>query len=586
VVGDGGANAGQRTTRGGVVVRAGDFNPERIFLDDLFTVTPNVDVADRFPGAITGVIDYSFGNFKLQALALPPPQPAALPRETAVPAAPDELAVATFNVENLDAADPPARFSGLASLIVNGLKSPDILALEEVQDDNGPTNDPVVDATRTYALLIQAIKDAGGPAYEVRQINPRDDQDGGQPGGNIRVALLFRFDRGLCFVDRPGAGPDTATIPVLGPDGLQLTFSPGRIDPTNTAWSNSRKPLAGEFRYNGQALFVIANHFNSKGGDDPLFGRFQPPVLNTEAQRRQQAQVERDFISALLSLDPQARVVALGDLNDFEFSPPLAILKGTDVTALVETLPPGERYTYVFDGNSQALDHTLVSPSLLGQVVAYDVLHVNAEYVQRESDHDPQVTRFRLGGTPTPPGGASCGPAVAPPPTPTATATSAITATPTPSPTVAASPTATASATTAPPATATVSPTPLPAPTVVAGRVSVFGGGVVDAPDGTASFGLSVRQRPGAAVTGTFVYRSLRGGPAVRSDSITSLEVSGSEATFSGTCTDLTRNAPCTFSAVATEGERLGRGGSLRLQIDGAGAEGGPVRAGMVRISE
>ena len=71
VVGDDGDGAGQRTTRGGVVVRAGDFNPERIFLDDLFTTTPNVDVADRFPGAITGVMDYSFGNYKLQALALP-----------------------------------------------------------------------------------------------------------------------------------------------------------------------------------------------------------------------------------------------------------------------------------------------------------------------------------------------------------------------------------------------------------------------------------------------------------------------------------------------------------------------------------
>ena len=299
-------------------------------------------------------------------------------------------------MENLDAADPPARFAGLASLIVNGLQSPDILALEEVQDDNGPTNDALVDATRTYALLIQAIKDAGGPAYEVRQVNPRDDQDGGQPGGNVRVALLFRFDHGLCFVDRPGAGPESATIPVLGPEGLQLTFSPGRIRPTDAAWSNDRKPLAGEFRHNGQTLFVIANHFNSKGGDDPLFGRFQPPVLDTEAQRREQAEVERDFISAILALDPQARVVALGDLNDFEFSPPLGILKGTDMTALVETLPPGERYTYVFDGNSQALDHTLVSPALLAHVVAYDILHLNAEYVERGE-------RPRPPGDPLPP---------------------------------------------------------------------------------------------------------------------------------------------------------------------------------------
>ena len=67
----------------------------------------------------------------------------------------------------------------------------------------------------------------------------------------------------------------------------------------------------------------------------------------------------------LLALDPGANVVVLGDLNDFEFSAPLAILKGGGLTDLMETLPAGERYTYVFDGNSQDLDHILVSPRLL-----------------------------------------------------------------------------------------------------------------------------------------------------------------------------------------------------------------------------
>ena len=60
-------------------------------------------------------------------------------------------------------------------------------------------------------------------------------------------------------------------------------YNPGRIEPTDAAFTNSRKPLAGEFLFNGRRLFVIANHFNSKGGDDPLFGRFQPPVLVPKA---------------------------------------------------------------------------------------------------------------------------------------------------------------------------------------------------------------------------------------------------------------------------------------------------------------
>jgi predicted extracellular nuclease len=48
----------------------------------------------------------------------------------------------------------------------------------------------------------------------------------------------------------------------------------------------------------------------------------------------------------------------------------------------------------VFDGNSQTLDHILVSRSL-GRV-GYDVVHINAEFADQASDHDPQVARIRL----------------------------------------------------------------------------------------------------------------------------------------------------------------------------------------------
>ena len=59
-----------------------------------------------------------------------------------------------------------------------------------------PTNTAVTDASLTFQQLIAAIQAAGGPAYRFRQIDPVDDQDGGQPGGNIRVGFLFRTDRG------------------------------------------------------------------------------------------------------------------------------------------------------------------------------------------------------------------------------------------------------------------------------------------------------------------------------------------------------------------------------------------------------
>ncbi|HKZ55875.1 MAG TPA: Ig-like domain-containing protein [Anaerolineales bacterium] len=399
VVGDSGASAGLLTPRGGIIIQAADFNPERIILNDLIvggSLLPAVDVGDTFPGATVGVIDYNFGNFKLEVTMLPPVAFGGLPREMAAPVGVDQLSVATFNVENLDPNDPPSKFAELASLIVDNLGSPDIIAVEEVQDNNGPTNDTVVDATTTFNTLIAAIQSTGGPMYDFRQIDPVDDQDGGEPGGNIRVGFLFRTDRGLAFVDRPGGGSTTATTVVSGPDGPELSFSPGRIDPTNTAFNTSRKPLAGEFTYNGHRLFVIANHFNSKGGDDPLFGRFQPPVLSSEVQRNQQVQVVNDFVDAILAVDAAAKIVVLGDLNDFEFSTPLSTLKGGVLSDLIETLPQNERYSYVFEGNSQALDHTLVSANLFGRPFAYDVVHVNAEFAVQASDHDPQVALLTL----------------------------------------------------------------------------------------------------------------------------------------------------------------------------------------------
>src|SRR5204863_10011499 len=136
--------------------------------------------------------------------------------------------------------------------------------------------------------------------------------------GNFPQGFLFRVDRGLSFIDRPGGTSLAATTVISSGVDTRLSFSPGRIDPTNSAFASSRKPLAGEFTFDGHKLFVIANHFNSKGGDQPLYGRFQPPTRGSETQRHQQAQIVHDFVQSILAADPSADVVVLGDLNDFE----------------------------------------------------------------------------------------------------------------------------------------------------------------------------------------------------------------------------------------------------------------------------
>jgi uncharacterized protein len=397
VVADFGAAAGIRTTRGGVVIRPIDFNPERMILDDLHRPVPLVDLRDRF-ASVQAVVDYNFGNFKYLVQNALTPIDGGLTREVTQAPHRHELVIGTFNVENLDPTDSPEKFAALAGLIVNNLRSPDLLAIQEVQDNTGPAPDPSTDASLTWAMLIDAIAAEGGPAYGFRQINPLFNQDGGEPGGNIRQGFLFRTDRGLSFVDRPGGTAVTANEVVDTPDGPELLYSPGRIDPTNAAFNASRKPLAGEFQWRGRTFFAIANHFNSKGGDNPLFGRFQPPVRGTEVQRHQQAAIVNGFVDELLAADRHARIVVLGDINDFEFSETVEILKGEELVSLIDTLPKPERYSYVFEGNSQVLDQILASSKMFNSFRAYDSVHVNSEFHDQDSDHEPQVARFKVGG--------------------------------------------------------------------------------------------------------------------------------------------------------------------------------------------
>jgi uncharacterized repeat protein (TIGR01451 family) len=309
VVGDNGANAGLLTPRGGIVVQADDFNPERILVDDaIVSSEPKVNVGATFTGPITGVIDYNDydGNFNLLNVNTLPDTSGGVISETTTAPITDQLRVASFNVYNLDPGDSDTRFEGLAGQIVDNLQAPDIIGLQEIQDNSGTTDNGIVDATATYTTLIAAIQTAGGPTYDFRDIRPENNQDGGAPGGNIRVGFLFRTDRGLTFVDRPGAVATTTVTVTMGATGIELSFSPGRIDPTNPAFNDSRKPLVGEFLFDGHKLFVVVNHFNSKGGDDALFGRTQPPVLYSEVQRNQQAQVVNNFVDSILALDPNA----------------------------------------------------------------------------------------------------------------------------------------------------------------------------------------------------------------------------------------------------------------------------------------
>ncbi|MUG95830.1 hypothetical protein F7734_27115 [Scytonema sp. UIC 10036] len=71
-------------------------------------------------------------------------------------------------------------------------------------------------------------------------------------------------------------------------------------------------------------------------------------------------------------------------------------MESAGLTTLVETLPANERYTYNFEGNAQVLDHILVSGNLLNKLDGFDVVHINSEFADQISDHDPVLARFNI----------------------------------------------------------------------------------------------------------------------------------------------------------------------------------------------
>ena len=184
----------------------GDFNPERLIIDDALATTPFVNVGDEFASDPVGVLDYSFGAPKLLVTTNPGRVDNELVREVTTAQGPHDLAVATYNVENLSVVNNQAKFDELANQIVQHLKAPDIIGIEEMQDDSGAANDGTVSAKAGWERLVAAIVAAGGPLYQFRSIDPANNADGGRPGANIRVGFLYREDRGRCL--RGPAGRD------------------------------------------------------------------------------------------------------------------------------------------------------------------------------------------------------------------------------------------------------------------------------------------------------------------------------------------------------------------------------------------
>ncbi|MGZ8778548.1 MAG: endonuclease/exonuclease/phosphatase family protein, partial [Thermoanaerobaculia bacterium] len=135
--------------------------------------------------------------------------------------------------------------------------------------------------------------------------------------------------------------------------------------------------------------------------------------------RREQALRLSRFIQTLQTANPGIRLVVIGDFNAPEFSdgivdvvgqiagsldPAGAVLPGTDevnpnLTNQVLRVPAGDRYSYVFLGNAQVLDHALTSATLTSLVSDVRFARANSDApasMSAVSDHDSLVVYVRL----------------------------------------------------------------------------------------------------------------------------------------------------------------------------------------------
>ena len=176
------------------------------------------------------------------------------------------------------------------------------------------------------------------------------------------------------------------------------------------AFEDSRSPLAGLFSFNETPFVVVNVHDTSRFGSTPIFGGPQPFVQAGEQAREDQAEALNAYTDFILDETSDAIVMIAGDFNTFEWTDDLTeILPGEDKVLenlmtgnILRTQDQSNLYTFIFDGNSQALDHFFVTQNLAKRALArLDIVHVNVDFPRLQSsvvgsDHEPLLGRFQL----------------------------------------------------------------------------------------------------------------------------------------------------------------------------------------------
>jgi predicted extracellular nuclease len=412
-----------RTPRGGVFVKPDkdEFNPDMVTIAS-GPLTPNLNInavykmGEIIDGEIEGIITYTKNLFGEGEYLFQIPQESkaiadfnaskeeveivSLEKRPRANYKKEErtLSIASYNIKNLSAisdTENQKRLQKTAEMINTNLKCPDILGLVEIQDNNGEDFSSGSQAQKTIQQLIKYIPKNGeceGVKYQAVNIDPLSHREGGVPGANIRVALIFNKNR-LEFTENPLPTPLTETIVLPSGD---LNYNPGRVFPNSEAFKRTRKSIVTQFHFRGQPVFIIVNHFNSKLGDISHFSSVQPIVRTTEIKRAQLAKQVNTFVSMIEKRNPNALVAAIGDFNAYVNEIPMKVLEGDILYNTIRELPRNQWYTTNHNGNSQALDYIFVNRRLNEKLNSFQIPQINSDYMGRLSDHDPVISIFKF----------------------------------------------------------------------------------------------------------------------------------------------------------------------------------------------
>ena len=412
---DSGKVIGPTDARGNTWLVRSDLGIPRVFDDDpagtgeiimvgsegLFAPNP-AKVGDTFQG-LDGVLDYILGAYKILLLTGVSQPSSATLHPGAEAASLPGFTFGSCNLDNLfDIVDDPEtedpvpsppeyqrKLDKLALLIRDGLGEPDFLAVQEAENET---------VLQHLAARVELTVD-----YDVIWQNGPDRR-------GIDVGLLYNSEKVVItgFEAHQGC---TALVDGLGPDGNGDVQAPQNALTCDTDGDGildgnrlfSRPPLLVQMTVDlgggeNLPLWALVNHWKSKREDT----RTQEHTL---PRRLEQAAFVAALTDEIERAHPGAGVIVLGDLNDTFASQPLARLAQARLWNATRHIAREERYTYIYRGVSQTLDHVFVSSALAVNWVAVQPVHLGADYpaiyesqpgVYRASDHDPLLVRYTL----------------------------------------------------------------------------------------------------------------------------------------------------------------------------------------------